>query len=156
MKNLLVIAALMMVSLSCKKSDGCTGVDPSAEDAKMLAFASQNGYTVTKHSTGMYYQVLNAGSGATPTLGSKVYITYTGKFLDGTVFDSSTNPSSTAAGNATLNDFIEGWKIGIPLIKKGGSIRLIIPSSLAYGCSGRGSIPANTVLYFDVNLIDVQ
>jgi len=56
----------------------------------------------------------------------------------------------------TLSSLIEGWKIGIPLIKKGGRIKLIIPSALAYGCTGYASIPPNTPLYFDVTLTDVQ
>jgi FKBP-type peptidyl-prolyl cis-trans isomerase len=52
---------------------------------------------------------------------------------------------------------IDGWKIGLPLIKKGGRIKLIIPSALAYSCTGAGtSIPPNTPLYFDVTLNDVK
>ncbi|MGC8000340.1 FKBP-type peptidyl-prolyl cis-trans isomerase, partial [Salmonella enterica] len=55
-----------------------------------------------------------------------------------------------------LNGLIEGWVIGIPLIKEGGSIRLLVPSALAYGCEGRSVIPGNTPLFFEVTLVDVQ
>ena len=63
-------------------------------------------------------------------------------------------------GTVGGNDFpifeIEGWKIGIPLIKKGGKLKLIIPSALAYGCNDISGIPGNSILFFDIDLIDVQ
>ena len=72
--------------------------------------------------------------------------------LDGTVFDSHpTTPISSL-----LSDMIQGFQIGLPLIQKGGTIKLIIPSSLAYGCNGIGAVPGNSILYFDVELTDVQ
>jgi FKBP-type peptidyl-prolyl cis-trans isomerase FkpA len=55
-----------------------------------------------------------------------------------------------------LNTVIEGWQIGMPLIKKGGRIKLIIPSSYGYGCIEKGNIPPNSVLYYDVYLANVQ
>ncbi|MEQ1623714.1 MAG: FKBP-type peptidyl-prolyl cis-trans isomerase, partial [Sediminibacterium sp.] len=82
-----------------------------------------------------------------------VYVTYSGKLLNGTEFDKGTNPSLTGW---TLNQLIDGWKIGLPLLKKGGKIKLVVPSSLAYGCSGSGSIPSNSPLYFEISLVDVQ
>ena len=57
---------------------------------------------------------------------------------------------------ATLNQFIEGWRIAIPYIQKGGHIKMIIPSSLAYGCTGNKSIPPNAPLYYDVVLVNVN
>jgi hypothetical protein len=66
--------------------------------------------------------------------------------MNGTTFDSSNNVT------LPLNALIEGFKIGLPLIGIGGRIKLIIPSSLAYGCQGGGSIPSNSPLYFDITL----
>ncbi len=86
-----------------------------------------------------------------PTSSSKVFVTYTGKLLSGTQFDQSSNVISFF-----LNQVIEGWQIGVPLIKKGGKILLLIPSAYAYGCNGSRSIPPNSVLFFDIDLIDVQ
>jgi len=51
---------------------------------------------------------------------------------------------------------ISGWQIGIPLIQKGGFIKLIIPSALGYGCRGTGPIPGDAIIYFDIQLLDVQ
>jgi len=152
MKRTLAILSFFIVIFSGCSDNGCKPVKPESEDGQMMAYATAKGYAVTKHSTGMYYQILNAGAGPTPTLSSKVYVTYTGKRLDDTIFDQSTVPVSFG-----LSQLIEGWQIGLQLIKKGGSLRLIVPSSMAYGCTGSGSIiPANSILYFDITLVDVQ
>lgn len=116
----------------------------------MQSYANANGITATKHSSGLFYQVTNPGTGAVPSLANTVSVTYTGKLLDGTTFESRTTPL-----NLALNQVITGWQIGLQQIKKGGSIKLIIPSSMAYGCAAVGSIPPNSILYFEVNLIDV-
>ena len=71
-------------------------------------------------------------------------------YLDGTVFETTTTPVTFG-----VNEVIVGWQIGIPLVQKGGTIKMIIPSSLAYGCSGRGSIPGNTILFFEVRIVDI-
>lgn len=100
----------------------------------------------------MYYQIMSPGSGPTPTATSKVYVTYTGKRMDNVIFDQSASPVAF-----NLGGLIEGWQIGLSLIKKGGQIRLIVPSAMAYGCTGNQPVIApNSVLYFDINLIDVQ
>ena len=147
----LCILAMMMMVSACS-DNGCEPVHPDSEASQMLAFASSNGIAAVKHSSGMYYQVVNQGSGPTPNLNSRVYVTYTGKKMDGTVFDQATTPV-----NFVLGGLIEGWKVGLPLIQKGGHIRLIVPSSMAYGCTGSGNvITPNSVIYFDIQLIDVQ
>jgi FKBP-type peptidyl-prolyl cis-trans isomerase FkpA len=156
MKHLLLVTGVLVMLLSgcVKKEQGCTPVSPSAEEPQITAYASANGITAVKHSSGIYYQIIDSGTGATPTLTSKVYINYVGKLLNGTTFDQSDNPANTGW---TLGSLIEGWQIGLPLIKKGGKIKLIIPSSLAYGCNGAGNtIPPNAVLYFYIELVDVQ
>lgn len=152
---LLFSVGIVVLSSGCLKDSGnnsCKDKTVQSESATILAYASAQGITATAHSSGLYYQVITQGTGATPTASSKVYVTYTGKLLDGTVFDSG----STPAGGWSLSGLIPGWQIGLPLIQKGGSIKLIIPSSLAYGCRGVGSIPGNSVLYFDIQLTDVQ
>jgi FKBP-type peptidyl-prolyl cis-trans isomerase FkpA len=153
MKNLLAIAVLLITALAgCGKNEmGCTPVSPADEEPKIKAYANANGITATKHASGVYYQVIDSGMGVIPQSNSTVTATYTGKLLDGTTFDSGT-------AGFPLSGVIEGWQIGIPLIKKGGKIKLIIPSSYAYGCNGspRGGIPSNAVLFFDIHLIDVK
>ncbi len=153
MKSFLLLASLLFIGFAgCMKNDqGCASIKPQDEEPQILAYASANGITATKHSSGLYYQIIEGGTGAWATVNSQVTVSYTGKLLNGNTFDQNSSYSTA------LNKLIEGWQIGIPLIKKGGRIKLIIPSSLAYGCNGSGaSIPANSVLYFDVSLIDVK
>jgi FKBP-type peptidyl-prolyl cis-trans isomerase FkpA len=155
MKQLLLFACVIVVfCMGCsKKEQGCTPVTPASEEPQILAYASANGITAVKHPSGIYYQVVEPGTGATPALNSNVYTTYTAKLLNGTQFDQSTNADVTGWA---LDSLIEGWQIGLPLIKKGGRIKLLIPSSLAYSCNGKGAtIPPNSVLYFDITLVDV-
>ena len=151
MKNFFLMACVIIMScVGCAKEEkGCTPVSPEAEDVKMKAYAIANGITAVKHSSGLYYEVMDSGTGVTPTKNSNVTATYVGKFLDNKIFDQGT-------ADFPLSGVIEGWTIGIPLIKKGGKIRLIIPSALAYGCTGRPGIGPNEVLYFDVTLVDVK
>jgi FKBP-type peptidyl-prolyl cis-trans isomerase len=156
MKKMLFVGVLMVFGfLSCGKKDtGCQPATAASEKAALVAYCTANAINYTEHSSGMLYEVITPGTGMAPTLTSKVFITYSGKLFNGTVFDAQTNPTLTGW---TLNALIDGWKIGLPLIKKGGRIKLVIPSSLAYGCAGAGSsIPSNTPLFFDVSLVDVQ
>jgi FKBP-type peptidyl-prolyl cis-trans isomerase FkpA len=148
----IVFTVAIAISLAaCSKSKGgCTATTPADDDKKMLAYISANGITATKHSSGMYYQIITPGTGATPTATSTVTAAYTGKFTDNTVFDSS--PSASFP----LNGVIAGWQIGLPLIQKGGKIKLIIPPYLAYGADGAGRLPCNSILFFDVELLDVK
>ena len=118
----------------------------------MTNYATANGLTVTEHSSGFQYQIISAGAGQTPSLTSTVSVRYTGKLMDGTVFDSVTGtPISFSLGQV-----IPGWQLAVPLIQEGGLIRIILPSSLAYGCTGSGAIPPDAVLFFEIQLVDVQ
>jgi len=150
----LITACFIDTSCSKKADSGCSDVSVASEDAAMLSYINANGITATKHSTGLYYQILSQGTGATPNVNNRVFVKYTGKLTNGTVFDEQQDHIKTGWILGTL---IRGWQIGIPLIQKGGKIKLIVPSSLGYGCNGSsGAIPANSILVFDVELIDVQ
>lgn len=145
-----VISFLLTGFSGCIKDTSCTSRSVQSEQTVIVDYASSHGINATAHSSGLYYEVTNPGTGASPTISSSVSVTYTGKLLDGTIFD-----QTTTASQFPLSGLIAGWQIGIPLIKKGGSIKLITPSSLAYGCEGRGPIPGNAVLYFEITLVDV-
>ena len=138
--------------LKSSSSQSCTPASASSEEPSITAYASANGINATKHSSGLYYEIISQGSGATPTADSKVFVTYVGKLLNGTVFDQQANSDQTGW---QLKSLIAGWQIGLPLIQKGGEIKLIVPSALGYGC-GNGVIPAASILYFDIHLVDVQ
>lgn len=157
-KFLFAFFFLGLIFLGCKKQEtGCTPIKPEVEEPQILAYAAKDSIHAVKHSSGIYYEIINPGTGAIPTPTSDVSVTYTGKFLNETKFDEKTNPVSL-----NLSRVIEGWQIGIPLVKEGGRIKLIIPSSLAYGCNpvkddyGTVVIPGNSVLFFDVTVSKVQ
>lgn len=150
-----ICALLFTVNSACNKD--CSPKPVSAEADAMTAYAQSIGMTPTSHASGIFYEILEPGTGGTPSISSQIAITYIGKLLNGEVFDQMSTPNNTAANpHWPLSGLIEGWKIGIPLIKAGGKIRLLIPSALAYGCEGRGSIPGNSPLFFEVSLVDIR
>ncbi|MDR3228316.1 MAG: FKBP-type peptidyl-prolyl cis-trans isomerase [Puniceicoccales bacterium] len=104
--------------------------------------------------TGLRYKILAPGVGEKPLAASGVKALYTGKLIDGTVFDSTANRNNQPA-EFRLNEVIPGWTEGLQKIAKGGKILLYIPSSLAYGDEGREGIPPMATLTFEVELVDI-
>ncbi|WP_269915188.1 FKBP-type peptidyl-prolyl cis-trans isomerase [Acinetobacter sp. HY1485] len=104
--------------------------------------------------SGLQYQILKEGTGKTPTAQSTVKVNYEGKLVDGTVFDSSFARKEPV--ELPLGSTIPGWIEGLPLIKEGGSMMLYVPAKLGYGEQSVGSIPANSVLIFKIELISVK
>jgi FKBP-type peptidyl-prolyl cis-trans isomerase len=141
------IAAIL--SISCSKTE-----EPD-EQTKINNYLTTNKITSTPTASGLYYIEKNAGTGALAKAGNTVSVHYTGKLLDGTEFDSSIGyqPFTFVLGKGRV---IAGWDEGIALMSKGGKAKLIIPSGLAYGSRANGSIPANSTLVFDVELISIK
>ena len=129
------LAVILFVSGCLKESspgyNTCTGTKPEDDSSALLSFASSNGITPHLDSTGLYYQIIDSGTGVNPNLSSKIFVTYTGKLMTGTIVDSTSDASKTGF---LLSDLIQGWQIGITQDKKGGHIKLLIPSAYAYGC----------------------
>lgn len=147
-----ILAGVAVTNSGCIKETTCTRKTVQSENAAMVAFATANNYNMVQHISGLYYEILNNGTGDTPMLSSIVSVKYEGKLLNGTVFDSQLTTPVTF----NLSGLIQGWQIGLQLIKEGGIIRLIVPSSLAYGCVANGNIPPNSILFFEITLTDVQ
>ncbi len=147
---LLLLAALVMVS--CKKFD--PEKQAELDETIITDYITANGLTSKAVATGsgLYYVIDSLGTGVYPTLASTVTVAYKGTLTDGTIFDKSTVTGATFP----LSGVIEGWQEGIPKYKEGGKGKLLIPSALGYGNQLVGSIPKNSVLIFDVTLIDVQ
>jgi len=126
------------------------------EKAKGLAFLDENKKVagVTELPSGLQYKVINEGTGENPTAEDVVEVHYTGKLLDGTVFDSSVERGQTV--KFPLNGVIPGWTEGLQLMKPGAKYILYIPASLAYGDRGTGPIPGGSTLIFEVELISIE
>ncbi|KIC65213.1 FKBP-type peptidyl-prolyl cis-trans isomerase [Chryseobacterium taiwanense] len=112
---------------------------------------------ITTTASGLQYEVLQAGDGKTkPTASSTANVKYTGKLMDGTVFDSTDNHGGQPM-EMGLSSVIKGWTEGIQLMTKGAKYRFYIPSDLAYGDSGAGGvIPPGATLIFDIELVDFK
>lgn len=123
--------------------------DKGAEFRK--EYAAKDGVKSTE--SGLLYKIEKAGEGETVEPTDTVKVHYQGKLISGEVFDSSHQRGEPI--EFQLNQLIRGWVEGIPLIKKGGKIELVIPAELAYGENATGNIPPNSTLVFDIELLDV-
>ena len=145
MRKLITFALLLVLIAGCKDDDK----DYAVIDEKIITdYLAANNIEAQRDPSGLYYKIVNRGTGViTPfnTIDAK----YTGTFIDGEVFDAN-------AGKFSLVNFIRAWHIGIPKIGKGGKILLFAPSALCYGSKGKGEIPANTVLLFEVEVFDYE
>jgi FKBP-type peptidyl-prolyl cis-trans isomerase len=103
---------------------------------------------------GLRYEIEKPGTGPYPKADDTVKVHYTGKLLDGTVFDSSVERGEPAT--FSLREVIPGWTEGIQKINKGGKIKLYVPSALGYGDQGNQRIPPGATLIFDVELLDIN
>lgn len=113
--------------------------------------AKQPGVVTTK--SGLQYMILKEGEGSqTPGLTDKVKVKYTGKLIDGKVFDST---DGREPAEFELNRVIKGWTEGLQLMTIGSQYRFFIPAELGYGSRAMSSIPANSILIFDVELMDI-
>lgn len=128
-----------------------------ANQAAGEAFLAENGKRADVHTTpsGLQYEVLAEGHGPQPTAADQVEVHYTGKLIDGTVFDSSVDRGIPATFGVT--QVIPGWVEALQLMKAGSKWRLYIPSQLAYGPNGAPGSPIgpNATLIFDVELLKV-
>lgn len=117
----------------------------------ILDYLNQNDLEAEETADGIFYFKTEVGNGAQPVENDDVLVAYKGYYTNNGVFDES-DPTGI---EFNLQQVIQGWTKGIPLFKEGGRGTLLIPSGLAYGPDGRGSVPANAVLIFDIHLIEV-
>lgn len=104
--------------------------------------------------SGLRYEIVQKGDGPAPKATDTVKVHYTGKLIDGSVFDSSVQRGEPA--EFPLSDVIPGWTEGIQKMNKGGKIKLYVPPQLAYGDDGRPGIPPGSTLIFDVELLEIK
>jgi FKBP-type peptidyl-prolyl cis-trans isomerase FkpA len=151
-------ALLMNLDATMKEKQAAAAIASSeaslAEGAKFLAEnAKLEGVTVTE--SGIQYSVLTAGEGDMPAATDTVKVHYVGTFLNGDTFDSSRDRGEPAV--FPLNRVIKGWTEGVQLMPVGAKYKFTIPSDLAYGPNGNPpSIPGNSVLQFEIELLEIQ
>lgn len=118
-------------------------------------FLLENGKRAEVHTTpsGLQYEIVKQGDGPRPTAGDSVTVHYTGKLIDGTVFDSSVDRGEPA--DFAITQVVPGFGEGLKMMNKGSKYILYIPSNLAYGDNATGSIPAGSTLVFEVEVLDI-
>lgn len=126
---------------------------PQDEKEIIEKYAKSKGLKGEFTPSGLFVSIEEPGTGEFPTPQSILKAEYTGYLLDGSVFDAST-PGSPF--KFRLNEVIPGWTEGLQKFKKGGKGKLIIPSNLGYGPNGAGPIPPNSILAFDITLVDFK
>jgi len=126
------------------------------DDYRIRTFLTEKGLTATKDPSGVYYNISAPGTGtAVINGGSTLVANYTGRTLDGTVFDSSTDGTASFVLKGDGGSTIVGWQKVIPKLKAGGKMRMLVPSGLAYGPAGSTGINGNAILDFDVEIVSV-
>ena len=124
------------------------------ESATFLANNAKNDDFVTT-ATGLQYKILEEGKGKSPTSEDKVIAHYTGRLLDGTVFDSSHDRGEPAT--FPVSGVIKGWQEALPMMKVGGKWQIVVPANLAYADRGVGNlIGPNETLIFDIELVSIS
>ncbi|HUS86595.1 MAG TPA: FKBP-type peptidyl-prolyl cis-trans isomerase [Bacteroidales bacterium] len=139
-----ILAGLVMV-YACRKDD------LMSEEEIIQSYLKTHDIVAEPTESGLYYIEYIEGSGDYPVYLDTVRINYTGSFVNGQIFDANTVEFTVGA-----DQVIKGWEEGILYMREGGRALLIVPSKLGYGSTGWYSIPGNTVLVFQMHLVDIK
>jgi peptidylprolyl isomerase len=159
MKTIKILIILGMVALAmsaCTPDEIFDSEEQFVIDTTLIeSFLAQNDLVAQTHSSGIRYIITTEGTGANAQFGNSVEVKYTGYLLDGTEFD-----TNVGGGDFFFvidrGDVIQGWDIGFKFLKKGSVATLFIPSTLGYGNRALSKIPANSVLVFDVRVLNIR
>jgi FKBP-type peptidyl-prolyl cis-trans isomerase FkpA len=147
LRKILAFSILIIIAASCSKDV----TDYGPIDKKIIEdYLTSHNLTAQSTASGLYYIIEKPGGTNHPDINSLVSASYKGYFTNDTVFDESSGKPI----NFALNAVIKGWQEGLPLIGVKGKIKLLVPSALGYGSTGKGSVPPNTVIIFDVELVE--
>jgi FKBP-type peptidyl-prolyl cis-trans isomerase FkpA len=150
----LFLTAILVISLwSCDPSKKLE----KEENAKIQEYLSSNSnLNFIKKPSGLYYLEVLAGTGLPVATHDTAYIKYTGKFLNGTVFETNTESTDTLIRPVNEGWLISGLDEGLTYMREGGKSMLLIPSKLAYGPSGYYFIDGWTPLIFDIEIVRIK
>ena len=144
-----------------KEQDEHASKQKGADDQILQDYFKSNNLQPSKTASGLYYIIEKQGSGPNAAPGKAVTVNYTGRTLDGKVFDSNQDPSMGHAEPFTFNlgqgQVIAGWDEGVALLNKGAKAKLFIPSGMAYGSqSPSPAIPNDAILMFDIEVLNIS
>lgn len=128
--------------------------DKNATTSKEFLEKNKSAEGVKTTASGLQYKIIKQGSGAMPTDTQKVKVHYTGKFVDGKIFDSSVKRGEPAVFR--VNQVIPGWTEALKLMSVGSKWELYISPELGYGDQGNQTIPGNSLLIFEVELLSIE
>lgn len=157
-KIALCLSCVALLLANCfKDKNDCVPRDivaSSSEQAMLTDYITSRNIDATKHSSGLYYQVIKEGAGNSPSICSSIKVGFTGKLVSGAEVERDDNTV------LNLKLMLEGWRITLPLIKPTGKIRIWLPPSLAYGGEGKkvGNtelVPPNAIMIYDITLYEV-
>lgn len=146
----LFLTVISLTFASCLKDDFAEK-QLQRDIETIQTYLTDNNLTAIELPSGQHYFITQEGTGSHPTILSTVKVRYKGYLLDGTVFDQTTG---TNTATFPLENLIEAWQEGIPLLKRGGKGTFFAPSGMAYGQNSVSGIPANSVLIFEIELVD--
>lgn len=153
-----VLAPMLVLALGCGSPAGGPPAPAGPSRPEDITFAPALAVdlaTMTRTGSGLYLQDTKEGEGLTARRTSTVSVRYVGYLPDGTVFD-TTGDGEPVVFRLGGREVIPAWNEGIVGMKKGGIRRLVVRPGLAYGSRGRGAVPANATLVFDLQLVDVR
>jgi len=131
-------------------------IEPKVPDISNLGEQPAEGRQPVKKPSGLAYYELEYGSGQPALKGAKVKVLYTGWLKDGTEFDKSVDRNAPFTFTLGRGEVIPGWDEGVESMRPGGKRKLIVPPELGYGAAGAGTIPPDSTLIFDVELIAAE
>lgn len=154
MRFLSVLSFSLILLLSgCLGDEGITFSEQLTNDIQQIdAYIASNGITAYKDVSGVRFSVQKLGTGYVPRVTDIAVVDYTGKFLDGRVFDSGTLNGPARDRDLPVSNLVPGFQIGLTQIPVGSEATFYIPSGYGYGQQGSSAIPANSILVFTVKL----
>ena len=155
-----LFSAIILICSVFAATSGFSQGQKETDEKILTEYFAKNKIKATRTASGLYYTITKQGEGANAKAGQKVSMKYLGKFLDGKKFDSNvddnfnmTHPLEFTLG---IGQVVKGWDEGIQLLNPGSKATLYLPSAIGYGPAGRGPIPPNTVMVFDVELVSAK
>ncbi len=163
MKKIIYFVAVLLITFvsSCLKIDSepiATAESEQIDLERYLNGLEQNGKDIDTTDLGVYFIRIEEGEGEFPKTGDTLEVGYAGYFIDGTLFDASDKFVKNGTVEFVLGeaDMIQGWNEGMKLMNKNAKIQFIVPSKLAYGSTGSGTIPPYKTLVFVAKTINIK